>query len=144
MHGVLETSPNVTPLTKPKFEMGVIEGNACAPNGYRYLMGPHNLEANMLHIYNNPFNYDWRYIRKCWEANWFETNPYAMIKMQKTPTDVLRVQMIQEAFNDLYWIISVKNPYSYIASYVSKWSLRRQDFCKSMSGPVCQNISPLD
>jgi hypothetical protein len=100
--------------------MPVTEGNSCAERGYLHLYGPHNMEACMEHVYSNPAYYDWLYIRKCWEYNWYETNPYAPIKMQKTPADIFRVKMMQDAFEDLNWIISVKNPYSYVESMIRR------------------------
>ncbi len=123
MHSLLETVPSVVPLTQ--YENGIkisyVEGAPVAKEGYRnYAMGPHSIETNMLHVHQNPKNYDWDYIKMVWEENWADTNPYATIKLQKTPGDVLRLPMVHKHFHDLKWILSVRNPYAYVESIFNK------------------------
>ncbi|ABD72075.1 hypothetical protein Rfer_4389 (plasmid) [Rhodoferax ferrireducens T118] len=124
LHSLLETCPSVVPLTDPRPEerrmKGMVEGNCCAGAGYRNLNGPHSIEANMEHVYANPANYDWPGIRKTWDENWAKTNPDAPIRMQKTPADVFRVEMIEPHFQNLKWIISVRNPYAYVEHIMRK------------------------
>jgi hypothetical protein len=127
LHSLFETCPSVTPLTAPertsKFFKGkkdFVEGNVCAWPGYYNLNGPHSMEANMEHVYSDPNNYDWPLIKMYWEENWANTNPYAEIKMQKTPADIFRIPQILPHFNDLKWIISVRNPYAYVESIMRK------------------------
>ena len=127
MHSVLETCPAVVPLTAPertsRFFGGkkdFVEGNVCAPRGYRNLNGPHSMEANMEHVYADPANYKWDHIKMCWEENWANTNPYATVKLQKTPADIFRITQIVPKFHDLKWIISVRDPYAYVESIMRK------------------------
>lgn len=125
LHSLLETCPSVVQLTPPsntqsKIGEGFVEGNVCAPGGYRQLNGPHSIEANMEHVYADPANYDWKFIKKAWDENWEKTNPQAKIRMQKTPADIFRVPLIVPHFPNLKWIISVRNPYSHVESIMRK------------------------
>jgi hypothetical protein len=139
IHSVLETSPTIVPLTAPNREdvlrkeesaskapwrAGFVEGNTCAPTGYKHLKGPHSIEANMEHVYSDPRNYDLDEIKCRWEENWSETNPYAEVKLQKTPADVLRVPVFHPHFDDLRWIVSVRNPYVYADSIIKRSSMQ--------------------
>ena len=127
MHSVLETCPAVVPLKAPertsRFFGGktdFVEGNVVAPFGYKNLNGPHSMEANMEHVYADPKNYNWPHIKMVWEENWANNNPYATVKLQKTPADIFRIQQIVPHFHDLKWIISVRNPYAYVESIMRK------------------------
>lgn len=127
IHALLETVPSIVPLTPPERtsthfggKKDFVEGNCCALAGYKHLNGPHSMEANMEHVYANPENYDWQFIKKCWEENWACNNPYAEIKMQKTPADIFRIPMIMPHFYDLKWILSVRDPYAYVESIMRK------------------------
>ncbi len=123
LHSLLETVPSVVPLSiEGKYKKNdFVEGNVVYPWGYKkWPLGPHSIETNMIKIHQNPKNYDWVRIKSAWEENWANNNPYATIKLQKTPGDVLRVPMIHQHFYDLKWIVSVKNPYAYAESIFSK------------------------
>ena len=125
LHSLLETCPDVVPLTLDskavkKIIPGFVEGNVVAPRGYRNLLGPHSIEANMEQVYANPKNYDWKFIRNTWDANWELSNPAAQIRMQKTPSDIFRMKQIEEYFENLKWIISVRNPYNHVESILRK------------------------
>lgn len=124
LHSLLETCPTVVPLTDPRPEerrmKGMVEGNCCAGGGYRNLNGPHSMEANMEPVYADPANYDWPGIKKTWDENWTKTNPDAPIRMQKTPADVFRIQMMLEYFDPLRWIVMVRNPYAHVESIMRK------------------------
>lgn len=130
IHSLLETVPEITSLTLPpeiRYENdeldGFVEGNICATEGgYYNLRGPYSIEANMEHVYSNPDNYDWELIKQQWDKNWksnkLKSNAY--IKLQKTPTDIFRIKNMLEHFENIKWIISVRNPYSYIESILRK------------------------
>jgi hypothetical protein len=125
LHSLLETCYEIVPLsptedTRRHMEQGFVECDLCALPGYTNLFGPHSIEANMEHVYADPKNYDWLYIRRCWEENWANTNPYATIKMQKTPADIFRIPQIVPHFPDLKWIIMVRNPYNHVESIMRK------------------------
>ena len=127
MHSVLETSPTVVPLKSPSKvaayfggKTDFVEGNVCAPLGYKHLNGPHSMEANMEHVYADPSNYNWQYIKSIWEENWANNNPYAEIKLQKTPADIFRMQYMLPHFPNTKWIISLRNPYAYVESIMRK------------------------
>ena len=122
IHSLLETVPCITPLTiqKQYGKSDFVEGMVCARRGYKGVnLSPHSNEANMLHVFTDPARYDWDVVKMMWEENWFETNPYATIQMQKTPSDVLRIPLMQPHFN-AHWILSVRNPYAYVESIMRK------------------------
>jgi len=124
VHSLLETVPSVVPLTckKQYGKDDFVEGNCIVGNrGYRkFNLGPHSIEANMLHVHQNPKNYDWAFIKEVWEQNWIASNYLATIKLQKTPSDVLRMEIMNKAFPDAMWILSVRNPYAYVESIMRK------------------------
>lgn len=124
LHNLLETCPEVVPLTDTRPEgrqlKGIIEGNCCVREGYRNLNGPHSIEANMEHVYADPANYDWPRVKRQWDENWARTNPTAPIRMQKTPADIFRVRSMLPHFDPLRWIIMVRNPYNHVESIMRK------------------------
>lgn len=127
MHSLLETVPEVVPLKQQDYmsmflggKTDFVEGNMFAPMGYKRLNGPHSMEANMEHVYADPHNYNWSYIKSVWHENWAGSNPYGTILMQKTPADIFRIQHMLPHFPDCKWIISVREPYSYVESIMRK------------------------
>ena len=129
VHNLIDTCPNVVSLTDPNpikndgtddWRKEFVEGNCVAPMGYQNLLGPHSMEANMEHVYANPNNYNWKYIKKVWNKNWATKNELATIRLQKTPADIFRIPMMVPYFPNTKWIISVRNPYAYIESIIRK------------------------
>jgi hypothetical protein len=118
IHNILETSPNIKPLKYSKdTKNGIVEGNVLVKIGYNNLAGPHSIEANMEHIYSDPTNYNWPLIKQSWDKKWGDS---PKIKIQKTPADIFRITQIQKYFENLRWIVSVRNPYTYIESIMRK------------------------
>lgn len=133
VHSLLKTVPEVVSLIPPKETIKFFgqksdftEGNVCAYNGYRNLNGPHSIEANMEHVYSDSNNYDWNYIKGKWHENWANSNPYGTIFMQKTPADIFRINMMLPYFPECKWILSVRNPYTYVESIFRKATFRME------------------
>jgi len=132
LHDVLATSPNVAHLTYDitkeiddgynSVRKGLVEGEDVAKYEYKNLYGPHSIEANMEFVYSNPNNFNWPNIKNIWEKNWELTYPNAPIKMQKSPLDIFRLKSMLKHFPDTKWIVSVRNPYTYIESIMRKAS----------------------
>lgn len=122
LSNLIETCPTVVTLrNKINKDNSNIEGNtSCNRGGYINLHGPHSIEANMEHVYSDPNNYDWPLIRMQWDEIWSRVNPYAEIRLQKTPADIFRVKQIIKYFDDLKWILSVRNPYNHVESIFRK------------------------
>jgi hypothetical protein len=122
-HNLLATCPEVASLTdiRPNAPKGIVEGNVCANEGYVPIDVSRSLEALSATAFNDPSKYDWLLIKSKWDANWIESKPNATIRMQKTPSDIFRVQLMVEYFPDLKWIVSVKNPYAYVASLIKRF-----------------------
>jgi hypothetical protein len=118
MHALLETSQSVVTLTPPKNNIGNTEGNYCALDEYKRLPDwlfdiPTSIEYSKSEYYN------WANIKSIWDENWNNKNPNAIIRLQKTPSDIFRVKLMQESFTPTKWIISVKNPYYYLTSLIN-------------------------
>jgi hypothetical protein len=144
MHQLLSTSPNIAALTPPdniqkRTSPEFVEGNGCAKGGYKRLFGPHSIETNMEHVYSNPNNYNWLFIKESWDKNWEIANPVATIRMQKTPADVIRLKMMLPYFPNLKWLISVRNPYMYAMSIMDK-STFMMDPIKQLD-QVCHHVT---
>lgn len=125
LHELIKTSANVASLKRSGdvgcvFLQNFVEGDIVARGGYKNLCGPRSIEANMEHVYADPANYDWPLIKNIWDANWEKYHPNATVRMQKTPADIFRIPMIVEHFDNLKWILSVRNPYAYVESIMRK------------------------
>jgi hypothetical protein len=124
---MLSTSPEVAVFKPRKFKDGrppkfpdLVEGDRYAVCGYKRFIGPHSIEATMEHVIVDPNNYDWNHIKKKWDRNWHFNYPTATIRVQKTPLDVFRVKLIQPYFENLNWVISVKNPLAHVTSIIDR------------------------
>lgn len=72
--------------------------------------------------------YDWLPIKQAWEANWANSiTERTAYKLQKSPTDVFRVEMVEKYFDDLRWIIMVRNPYAYVQAIIYQMIQARID-----------------
>jgi hypothetical protein len=129
IHNLIATAPDVVtlPFSEPfkedgsdKWQKDFVEGNTLAPYGYKNLHGPHSIECNMEHVYNDPSNYNWGLIAQRWHTEWNFKNVDAKIRLQKTPADVLRVKMMLPYFPNTKWIVSVRDPYAYVESLTRK------------------------
>jgi hypothetical protein len=144
VHNLLTTSKNVVPLTAPKLVddstkfIDFVEGNICAPRGYRNLHGPHSMEANMEHVYANPDNYDWDYIKSEWTKNWESTNSSASIRLQKTPADIFRIKQMLPYFPNTKWILSIRNPYTYVESIYRKSTFQMEP--EKQLDQICHHV----
>jgi hypothetical protein len=58
----------------------------------------------------NPDNYRWEKIAFCWREQWNMKRP---ILVEKSPQNLLRTQMMAEAFPNSKFIISLRNPYAF-------------------------------
>jgi len=132
LHNYIAKCANVTPLTdeirskNSTNEAGIIEGNAATNArklyGDRGVDGVRIAPGARMPIIQNQTNYDWDGIKTFLDANWQQntTNPNASIRLQKTPNDTYRVQMMQPHF-DANWIIMVREPYAWVQSTIEKF-----------------------
>lgn len=136
LHNYLAKCDSVVALTFPhKQDIGVIEGNsAIQKKGYHldYEMQKKNYNLDSLPILfgchisalQNPVNYGWDSIKAAWDENWESSSKEAPIRLQKTPADLYRLQLMQPYF-DAKWIISVRNPYAYAQSIIEELLQRK-------------------
>jgi hypothetical protein len=132
LHNYLAKCANVTPLTdeirraNSTDEAGIIEGNAATKA--RMLYGDRGtvriVPGSRIPIIQDPTNYDWNGIKTTLDANWELNKPNALIRLQKTPNDTYRIQMMQPYF-DARWIIMVREPYAWVQSTIEMY-LRRK------------------
>jgi len=88
---------------------------------YYNFVGPDPIKLNVKHIFTekeeifrNKSNYEWGVIKSSWTSAWKNNKVGAKIKLQKSPTDIVRPKMLQEAFPDSKFIIMIRNPYAMI------------------------------
>lgn len=57
-------------------------------------------------------NYDWESIKTLWNSFWKEN----LIKVEKSPPNVIRAHMLKRHFNNSEFVIQVRNPYQIVTS----------------------------
>lgn len=129
MHNYLASCSDVAKLViKDSLDPYFVEGNAVAAKSY--FVGGGRLRATMpgsiigpgnhQNIYSNEVYYNFNTIKTIWDKNWKENFPDKTIKLQKTPDDVYRVELMRRYFRKSKWIISVREPYSWAMSTIAK------------------------
>ena len=106
--------------------LGIIEGNAATSARVHYKEGfePYCKVTPGKHIreIQNSSNYDWVKIKAAMDKNWGR-NQQATVRLQKTPNDTYRVEMMQSVF-DAMWIVMVRNPFAWAQSTIEKFLKR--------------------
>ena len=80
--------------------------------------GPVPRELGVTHFYSESDvftkaeSYDWPEIRRVWQLHWEGDNPKAAIRVEKSPPNVVRIQMLDAEFPEAHFIISWRNPYA--------------------------------
>lgn len=148
LHNYIAKCINVTPLTNEMLqtsganEIGLIEGNAATEARNFYgdigISGIRIIPGNLMPIIRNSVNYDWNGIKGFLDANWEQKNPNVSVRLQKTPNDTYRVQMMQPYF-DAKWIIMVRDPYAWVESTIEKF-LKRGENPSSLAEPIASHI----
>jgi hypothetical protein len=134
LHNYIAKCANVVPLTdeirekNSSNDTGIVEGNAATQARTLYgdnaVIGIRVTPAAHLPVIQDKTNYDWDGIKTFLDANWEFNNPNALIRLQKTPNDTYRIQMMQPYF-DAKWIIMVREPYAWFESTIEKYLKRR-------------------
>lgn len=65
-------------------------------------------------VFRNEKNYEWSVIKRQWQSYWKKNNPNAKIKLQKSPPDILRPNLLQQHFENVKFIIMIRNPYAMV------------------------------
>lgn len=123
IHNLVATSENVATLRKDAVVTNdFIEGNGIGGGGYKYKhisqLYTEELKTEIL----LPESHDWNIIKNNWNKEWSKKEN-ASVYIQKTPMDIFRVKQMQEEFENLKWIIAVKEPYAYIESLFRKYMM---------------------
>jgi len=134
LHNYIAKCANVTPLTdeirkaNSTDEVGIIEGNAATKArtlyGDKGIAGIRIAPGAHIPIIQDPTNYDWGGIKTFLDTNWEQNNSTAPVRLQKTPNDTYRIQMMQPYF-DANWIIMVREPYAWVQSTIEMYLKRR-------------------
>jgi hypothetical protein len=133
LHNYIAKCSNVVAVTNEfkklnATDFGVIEGNAATQARKFYgdvgIPTGRVIPGNFLQEIQNPTTYNWIKIKYFLDANWEKNNINATIRLQKTPNDTYRVQMMQSQF-DAKWIVMVRNPYAWLQSTIEKFLKRR-------------------
>ncbi len=133
LHNYIARCANVTPLTDEMRqagginEVGIVEGNAATQARTLYgdqgVSGIRITPGAYVPLVQDPTHYDWQGIKGFFDANWEKNKPNATVRLQKTPNDTYRVQMMQPYF-DAKWIIMVRDPYAWLESTIEKFLKR--------------------
>jgi hypothetical protein len=114
IHNLIAPSAATLARTPEDLE-DVLEGNAVSSNNFMYKHPSQLYTRDVVLNCRNPLVYDWPGIKRDWNEIWSKDTE-AKVYLQKTPHDIFRVQMMSEQFEDLKWIIMVKDPYAYVES----------------------------
>jgi hypothetical protein len=68
-----------------------------------------HLYLETYNIYNNEKNYNWESIKKSWYNNWDTEKP---ICLEKSPTNITRIDMLKKHFPNVKFIFLIRNPYA--------------------------------
>jgi hypothetical protein len=68
-----------------------------------------HLYLETYNIYNNETNYNWESIKKSWYKHWDTKKP---ILLEKSPTNITRIDMLTKYFPNVKFIFLVRNPYA--------------------------------
>lgn len=108
LHDILATSKEVAVLPA--------EGQFC-----ENFVGPIAATFKVAHfftekekIFRNNKNYEWSVIKRQWNYHWKKNNSNAKIKLQKSPPDILRPDLLQQHFENVKFIIMIRNPYAMV------------------------------
>lgn len=67
--------------------------------------------------WNKNINYDWKKIKSIWMKYWDLSKP---ILMDKTTTNIMRVDEIKKSFKDIYLVLLVRNPYAVVEGIIRR------------------------
>ena len=110
LHDLIATSPDVAVLPGE----GQFLSDFIGPQAFKF--GVAHFFTKKEEIFRNKKNYEWGVIKNQWKKLWNKSNPNARIFLQKSPTDILRADMLHETFEDTKFIIMVRNPYAQVES----------------------------
>lgn len=106
LHNLLKQSPDVSVLP--------YEGQL--DNNWR---GPHPIKLGVRHIFTekesifrDPAQYDWEHNKTYWDSVWSKYNPTAKVRLEKSPPNIVRTDMLLEHFADVKFISMIRNPYA--------------------------------
>jgi hypothetical protein len=108
LHDLIATSSSVATLpTEGQF--------------HHNFVGPDPIKLNVKHFFTikeetfkNKKNYEWSIIKNSWNGSWKKNNNNASIFLQKSPTDIVRAEMLLEQFSDARFIMMIRNPYAVV------------------------------
>ena len=75
-------------------------------------------------FFENGSNYDWSSIRSVWNNAWAKSDKWSdkgVILLEKSPPNVIRARLLQENFEDAYFILMVRNPYVVSEGIRRRW-----------------------
>jgi hypothetical protein len=76
------------------------------------------------YIFQNVENYNWPKIKEAWNSKWMLSSKWAesgRVLVEKSPPNVLRARMMEEQFEDPYFIVMVRNPYAIAEGMRRRW-----------------------
>ena len=102
---LLARSPHAACLRKEGQHLPGYMGPVPGQLGVKHLFGLHE-------AFDDPGSYDWPAIRELFERRWEALDPNAPVRVEKSPPNVLRAEMLDEHFENTHFIVSWRNPYA--------------------------------
>ncbi|MEM9301998.1 MAG: aspartyl/asparaginyl beta-hydroxylase domain-containing protein [Pseudomonadota bacterium] len=81
-------------------------------------VGPIPRELGVVHFYSecdaftDSASYDWPEIRRVWNEHWDADDAAAAVRVEKSPPNVVRMDMLDAEFPEANFVISWRNPYA--------------------------------
>lgn len=138
LHNLIATSPNVAHLN---YQEGQIVGwHGPLPSK----KGAGRVFTEIEDLLSDSTQYDWGKIKKNWNAAWNKNNNGSLIRLEKSPPNICRGSILEQEFENSYFIIMPRNPYAQIQSItkylqgvnlkrIAKHALRCLQICKNLT-----------
>lgn len=140
VHNLVAGCGNVATLRRePGVTRDFVEGNGLDVKSYKYKHNSQLYTQELKEALKISSNHDWKSIKDTWTREWLKKED-ATVYLQKTPMDIFRMEQMQQEFEDLKWIIAVKEPYAYIESLFRRYSLLRINKPLDNIQKLCEHV----
>jgi hypothetical protein len=129
LHEYLSKCSLVVPLPRRKDKSSSAtssEGHVLArdfmPSPYKLGVGAMWTEKSS--EFENDKNYDWESIKNTWEGGWRRSDKWSdegVVLLEKSPPNVIRANLLQDNFENSYFILMVRNPYAVSEGIRRRW-----------------------
>jgi hypothetical protein len=131
LHSLIALSSSVVELPLSDMDIRGTREGSCYYKTAASIIKIKYTQALMEHLMRNPRNYPpMSEVKEIWDGLWESENPNALIRLQKSPHDIYRMQHFEGYFENLRWIISVRDPYEYVVSLRKRSNFYLEHLCE--------------